>query len=128
MINICSKCHGLSYAKKQLEASDMVIKEVDKIFAEAIRIVKELYKDKILEKPSNWDFAPDLLQFYEAKSSIEQDLYLMFLEYRMRTFQGAFHINPDYMHWYGWAPMKETLQKIKDEAKKLKEEKNLNKK
>jgi len=128
MINICSKCHGLSYAKKQLEAGDMVIKEVDKIFAEAIRIVKELYKDKILEKPSNWDFAPDLLQFYEAKSSIEQDLYLMFLEYRMRTFQGAFHINPDYMHWYGWAPMKETLQKIKDEAKKLKEEKNLNKK
>ncbi len=124
MINICSKCHSLSYAKKQLEAGDMVIKDVDKIFAEAIRIVKNLYKEGILEKPSNWDFAPDLLQFYEAKSSIEQDLYLMFLEYRMRAFQGAFHINPDYMHWYGWAPMKETLQKIKDEAKKLKEEKS----
>jgi hypothetical protein len=47
----------------------------------------------------------------------------MFLEYRMRAFQGAFHMNPDYMHWYGWAPMKETLQKVKDEAKKLRAEK-----
>ncbi|MEJ5166085.1 MAG: multiheme c-type cytochrome [Thermoanaerobaculia bacterium] len=123
MLKICSRCHGENFAKKQLEAGDEVVKEVDKIFAEAIREVKALYKEGILQKPEKWDFAPDLLQFYEAKSSIEQDLYLMFLEYRMRTFQGAFHLNPDYMHWYGWAPMKETLQKIKDEAKKLRTEK-----
>lgn len=123
MINVCSRCHGASYAKGQLEAADMVIKEVDKIFAEAIREVQGLYKDGILKKPAGWTFAPDLLQFYEAKSSIEQDLYLMFLEYRMRAFQGAFHMNPDYMHWYGWAPMKETLQKIKDEAAKMRAEK-----
>lgn len=123
MVKICSKCHGENFARKQLQAGDEVVKEVDKIFAEAIREVKALYNEGILKKPEKWEFAPDLLQFYEAKSSIEQDLYLMFLEYRMRTFQGAFHLNPDYMHWYGWAPMKETLQKIKDEAKKLKEEK-----
>ena len=43
----------------------------------------------------------------------------MFMEYRMRAFQGAFHFNPDYMHWYGWAPLKESLQKIKDEAASL---------
>lgn len=123
MLKICSRCHGENFARKQLEAGDEVVKEVDKIFAEAIREIKALYKEGILQKPEKWDFAPDLLQFYEAKSSIEQDLYLMFLEYRMRTFQGAFHLNPDYMHWYGWAPMKETLQKIKDEAKKLRKEK-----
>lgn len=123
MIAICSKCHGKSYAKGQLDAADMVIKDVDKIMAEAIRTVQGLYKDGILKKPANWTFAPDLLQFYEAKSAVEQDLYVMFLEYRMRTFQGAFHMNPDYMHWYGWAPMKETLQKVKDEAAKLREEK-----
>lgn len=104
MINVCSKCHGVSYARKQLEAGDMVIKDVDKLFAEAIRIVQGLYRDGILQKPENWTIAPDLLQFYEAKSAIEQDLYLMFLEYRMRTLQGAFHMNPNYMHWYGWPP------------------------
>ena len=122
MINICSQCHGKSYAKGQLDAGDMVIKDADKIMAEAIREVQGLYKDGILTKPANWTFAPDLLQFYEAKSAVEQDLYVMFMEYRMRTFQGAFHMNPDYMHWYGWAPMKETLQKIKDESAKLRAE------
>ncbi|HAK89606.1 MAG: cytochrome C [Nitrospirae bacterium GWB2_47_37] len=123
MTNVCATCHGKSYAKKQLDEADLVIKDVDKIFAEAIRIVQGLYKDGILKKPAGWTFAPDLLQFYEAKSSVEQELHRMFLEYRMRTFQGAFHMNPDYMHWYGWAPMKETLQKIKDEAAKLRAEK-----
>ncbi|TAN46088.1 MAG: cytochrome C [Nitrospirae bacterium] len=123
MTKVCSSCHGASYAKKQLDEADMVVKDVDKIFAEAIRVVQGLYKDGVLKKPANWTVAPDLLQFYEAKSSVEQDLYVMFLEYRMRAFQGAFHMNPDYMHWYGWAPMKETLQKIKDEAAKLRAEK-----
>ncbi len=124
MLAVCAKCHGASYAKEQLDAADMVIKDVDKIMAEAIREVQGLYKDGILQKPAGWTFAPDLLQFYEAKSSAEQDLYVMFLEYRMRAFEGAFHMNPDYMHWYGWAPMKETLQKVKDEAKKLRAEKS----
>lgn len=119
MVKICSDCHGKSYAEQQLQAADMTIRDVDKIFAEAIRTVQGLYKDGTLKKPANWTFAPDLLQFYEAKSSIEQDLYMMFMEYRMRAFQGAFHMNPDYMHWYGWAPMKETLQKMKDEAQRL---------
>jgi cytochrome c553 len=125
MTAICAKCHGASYAKGQLDAADLVIKDVDKIMAEAIREVQGLYRDGVLVKPAGWAFAPDLLQFYEAKSAVEQDLYVMFLEYRMRAFEGAFHMNPDYMHWYGWAPMKETLQKIKDESAKLRAEKTL---
>ncbi len=123
MLAVCSRCHGASYAKGQLDEADQVVRDVDRVFAEAIREVQALYQDGILEMPAGWSFGPDLLQFYEAKSSIEQELYLMFLEYRMRTFQGAFHMNPDYMHWYGWAPMKETLQKIKDEAARLRAEK-----
>jgi hypothetical protein len=119
MLKICSDCHSPSYAKQQLESGDEVIREIDKIMAEAIRIVQGLYKDGVLKMPEGWSFGPDLLQFYEAKSSLEQELYVMFMEYRMRAFQGAFHFNPDYMHWYGWAPLKESLQKIKDEAANL---------
>jgi len=122
MLNVCSQCHSSTYAKSQLDAGDSIIKDADRLMAEAITTVKVLYKDGILRTPEGWTTAPDLLQFYDAKSSIEQDLYVMFLEYRMRTFQGAFHMNADYMHWYGWAPMKETLQKIKDEAVKLRAE------
>jgi hydroxylamine dehydrogenase len=47
----------------------------------------------------------------------------MFLEYRMRTFKSAYHMHPDYIHWYGWTPIRETLQKIKGEAETLKTEK-----
>jgi hypothetical protein len=120
MVEICSICHSKSFALSQLSAGDQMIKETDKVFAEAIRIVKDLYKQGFLQKPAGWKYAPDLLQFYEAKSSVEQDLYLMFMEYRMRAFQGAFHMNPDYSHWYGWATLKETLQRIEEDATALK--------
>ncbi len=119
MLETCSKCHSRSYAENQLASADSILKRADSLMAEAILVVKGLYDDGILEKPANWKFAPDLLQFYESRTSIEQELYVMFLEYRMRAFQGAFHMNPDYMHWYGWARMKESLQKIKDEAEML---------
>ncbi len=122
MIKICAGCHSESYAVSQLEAGDMMVKESDRLMAEAIRIVQGLYKDGSLKKPANWTFAPDLLQFYEAQSTIEQHLYVMFMRYRMRTFQGAFHMNPDYMHWHGWAKMKEALREIKDEADRMRAE------
>ena len=94
-------------------------RRADAEFAKAIQAVQGLYSDGILKKPEGWKYAPDLLQYYDAKTKIEQELYLIMLEYRQRTFQGAFHASNDYMHWYGWAPMKETLTKIKDEAEKM---------
>src|SRR3990172_8908798 len=119
---ICAQCHSENFVAEQLTAGDEIIRETDKIMAEAIRTVRALYSEGLLKVPAGWKYAPDLLQFYEARSTAEQELYVMFLEYRMRAFQGAFHNNPDYMHWYGWAPMKEALQKIKDEAARLRAE------
>jgi len=122
MLTACAKCHSRSYAEANLKAGDEVIREVDKIFADSIRTVKSLYDDGILKKPEGWKYAPDLLQFYEAKSSVEQELYLIFLEYRQRAFQGAFHANPDYMHWYGWAKVKEASARIKEDAEQMRKE------
>ncbi|HBA87805.1 MAG TPA: cytochrome C [Geobacter sp.] len=122
MLTACAKCHSRSYAEANLKAGDEVIREVDKIFADSIRTVKSLYDDGILKKPEGWKYAPDLLQFYEAKSSVEQELYLIFLEYRQRAFQGAFHANPDYMHWYGWAKVKEAAARIREDADQMRRE------
>ena len=122
MLDTCAKCHSRSFAEANLKAGDDVIREVDKIFADSIRTVTALYDDGILQKPANWKYAPDLLQFYEAKSAPEQELYLVFLEYRQRAFQGAFHNNPDYMHWYGWAKVKESSVRIKEDADRLRRE------
>ena len=78
-----------------------------------------LYTDGILTKPEGWNYAPDLLQYYNVKTKVEQELYLIFLQYRQRTFQGAFHASNDYMHWYGWAPMTAAVNKIIEEDKKM---------
>ena len=123
MIKVCSKCHAEAFAKNELAKADQIIKESDKLMAEAITTVNGLYKDGILEKPKDSPFTVDLLTFYDAPTSIEQKLYVMLLEHRMRTFQGAFHMNPDYMHWYGWAEMKRDLAEIKEDAAKLRAEK-----
>lgn len=37
----------------------------------------------------------------------------------MRTFQGAFHGNPDYALWYGWSEMVRDLAEIKEMAEDL---------
>jgi hypothetical protein len=58
---------------------------------------------------------------------IEQKLFVMFLEHRMRAFQGTFHANPDYALWYGWSEMQRDLTEIKTLAGELRE-KRLSKK
>ena len=101
-----------------------MIKKTDHLMAEAIRIVASLYKDGILKKPESYAYAyPDLLTFHDAPTVIEQKLFVMFLKYRMRTFQGIFHANPDYALWYGWSEMKRDLAEIKEMAEELRRDK-----
>lgn len=122
MIKTCNRCHSVNFAKAELEKGDQIIKESDRLMAEAIRIVADLYKDGILPKPKNYAYPfPDLLTFHDAPTVIEQKLFVMFLEHRMRTFQGTFHANPDYALWYGWSEMQKSLTEIKEMAKEIRE-------
>lgn len=117
MIGVCKNCHASSFAKAELEKGDNMIKQADHLMAQAIRIVADLYKDGVIEKPANYASAfPDLLTFHDAPTVIEQKLFVMFLEHRMRTFQGTFHANPDYALWYGWSEMQRDLTEIKELA------------
>ncbi len=123
MLATCTECHSENYAKADLEKGDRIIREGDKLFAEAIRIVAGLYQDSILEKPDNYAYAfPDLLTFHDAPTPIEQRLFVMHLKHRMRLFQGAFHQNPDYSLWYGWNEMQLDLTDIKQMNKELRAE------
>jgi cytochrome c553 len=120
MIKTCNQCHSVNFAKAELEKGDQMIKEADHLMAEAIRTVAGLYKDGILAKPKDYAYPfPDLLTFHDAPTPIEQRLFVMFLEHRMRTFQGTFHANPDYALWYGWSEMQRDLTEIKTTAEEL---------
>jgi hypothetical protein len=47
----------------------------------------------------------------------------MFMEHRMRTFQGTFHANPDYALWYGWSAMQRSLTEIRELAENMRRKK-----
>jgi hypothetical protein len=120
MLEICGKCHSSSFAETQMKHGDDMIREADHLLAEAIREIAGLYRDGLLAKPASYAYPfPDLLTFHDAPTSIEQTLFVMHLEHRMRAFQGTFHGNPDYALWYGWSEMKRDLQEIREEAAKL---------
>ncbi len=120
MLNACNRCHSINFAKAEPTKGDQIIKEADRLMAEAIRIVAGLYKDGILPKPKNYAYPfPDLLTFHDAPTVIEQKLFVMFLEHRMRTFQGTFHANPDYALWYGWSERQRDLTEIKEKAAEM---------
>ncbi|AFH48575.1 Hypothetical protein IALB_0863 [Ignavibacterium album JCM 16511] len=124
MLKTCGNCHSEKFAKAELEKGDKMIREADHLMAEAIRIVAGLYKDQVIPKPANYPYAfPMLLTFHDAPTVIEQKLFVMFLEHRMRTFQGTFHANPDYALWYGWSEMQRSLAEIKELAEQMRKDK-----
>ena len=120
--DICKKCHIPNFVNDNMKNADGMIKASDQLFAEAIESVAGLYKDGIIEKRPDYAAYPDLLTFYDVKTKIEQTLYIMFMDHRMKTFQGSFHINPDYTTWYGYAALKKDLVVIKELEKKMRDE------
>ncbi len=124
MISTCGRCHSERYARTQLEMGDSIMQKADRLLAEAIEIVADLYREGILVKPDSYAFAyPDFLYFMrtgggnlEQASHIEQVLFQMYMKHRMRAYQAFFHVNPDYAYWYGWAMMTEDLAEIREMA------------
>jgi hypothetical protein len=109
-----------------MQKGDDMIREADHLMAAAIREVAGLYKTGALRKSAAYAAPfPDLLTFHDAPTAIEQKLFVMFLEHRMRAFQGTFHANPDYALWYGWSEMKRDLTEIKELAVSLRRDHGL---
>jgi hydroxylamine dehydrogenase len=120
MLKTCAECHAPKFAAGELAKGDQMIKAADHLMAETIRTVASLYQNGILPRPKNYAYAfPDLLTFHDAPTVIEQKLFVMYLEHRMRTFQGTFHASPDYALWYGWSEMQRDLTEIKTLAAEL---------
>ncbi|MFH1680717.1 MAG: multiheme c-type cytochrome [Candidatus Eisenbacteria bacterium] len=117
LLDACGRCHSESFARAEIAKGDEMIRDADRLLAEAIRTIAALYTDGVLEKPAGYAHAfPDLLTFQDAPTPIEQKLFEMHLSHRMRAFQGTFHSNPDYAFWYGWSEMVRDLEEIREIA------------
>jgi hypothetical protein len=110
----CNRCHTASFVDANMLNSDALIKEADKLFAEAIELVAGLRRDGFIEIGEGQGVYPQLLAFYEVSIHAEELLYELFMDYRMKTFQGAFHNNYDYSIWYGYAKMKKALVELRE--------------
>ncbi len=122
MVQACAKCHSENFAKEELAKGDSLIEQIDRLMADAIREIVSLYKDGLLQKPDSYAYAyPDLLTFHDSPTMIENRLFTMHLKHRMRAFQGAFHMNPDYTLWYGWNEMVQDLREIRVMAAEMRE-------
>jgi len=115
-VKVCNQCHTPNFVSHNMKNADQMVKEADKLFAEAIEIVAGLYEDGIIPRKEGAPAYPDLLTFYDVNTKVEQLLYEMFMDHRMKTFQGAFHLNYDYSTWYGYAKMKKDLVEIREAA------------
>ncbi len=122
MLQTCAKCHSYSFGQAHLDNADQIVRETTHLLAESVRVVEDLYADELLPRTADGPKHPDLLLFYESPTEIEQELYRMFLFHRQKAFQGAMHANPDYMHWFGWAPMKSSAQRIRELAERMRAE------
>jgi hypothetical protein len=119
----CNQCHSVNFANEQLQHGDDMIKNADHLMAQAIREVTGLYKDGVLAKPASHAYAfPNLLTFHDAPTVVEQKLFVMFLEHRMRTFQGTFHASPDCALWYGWSETQRDLTEIRELSAQMRRE------
>ena len=79
MLKVCNNCHSGNFAKAELEKGDNMIKNADRLMAESIKTVAELYKDKVIPKPASYAYSfPDLLTFHDAPTVVEQKLFVCF--------------------------------------------------
>lgn len=58
-------------------------------------------------------------QTYSNTSRIEAEFFEMYKYALVHSWKGAYHMNPDYSHWYGWAQLNLQLEKIKGENRTL---------
>jgi hydroxylamine dehydrogenase len=119
MVEICGKCHGRFFAREKLSQRDAIVKETDKLMADAIQIVETLYQKSILARPDIRPISPDLLGLYSPPNPLEEKLWEMFLRHRIILLHGAFHNNPDFTSNYGWVKLKAAYGDVKRMAREF---------
>lgn len=113
-VAVCEQCHSPNFVAENFKNADAMVKESDRLMAEAIEIVAGLYRDGVIGDGTR--AYPDLLAFYDVDTKIEETLYEMFMDHRMKAFQASFHMNPDYATWYGYAKLNKDLVEIREMA------------
>ena len=114
--------------RKNLEGADAIKTDVDTLLWDPVMRIRGLWWDGLLDpmpenRAPNPNFGQSLVlggqQLYGGTSAIEQLFFYTYKYDHVNTFKGAYHINPDYSHWFGWSEVNQDLDLIKGEESKL---------
>ncbi len=128
MLSVCTRCHSRNFAQNTLENADEIKVQADKKVGEGIAIIQGLYDDGLLDpmpenRPPNPVTGTKLTlsgqQTYSNTSGIEAEFFETYKYALIHSWKGAYHMNPDYAHWYGWAQLNLNLEKIKSENRTI---------
>ena len=136
MLSVCNTCHSPHFAKEKLTAADTIHKKVEAIVKEAEEIINGLERDNLIIPPINKKVNIQSLghaiilgnqELYSNKSRIERLFFKLTYSAKV-TWKGAYHVNPNYTHLYGWAELQNDLSAIKEASRKLREEAEIRRK
>jgi len=129
MVGQCQKCHSSWYSKRNLRAADKILEQATEMLNRAHDELEDLYKGGYLDaalancKPNPvtkkvFEIGPNML-YAPEQPFIMNEFFRMKKFYYVKTWKGAYHSNPDYAHWYGWAEFNISYSTVMDEARKL---------
>ncbi len=130
MLRVCGQCHSRGFAVPRLEAADAVHRATDELLDEARSIVESLNKEGLLTPPvsarpahpnGGKSLVLGLDQQYQGTSRVEGLFFNMAHKSSLTAWKGAYHMNPDYAHTYGWVALNLDFIALKEEARKLRE-------
>jgi hypothetical protein len=138
MLSVCEECHSPSWAAYNLEQADQIKIDVDDLLWDPVMRIRGLWYDGLLDpmpenRPPNPVYAmpgPTFVndgyalvlggqQLYTDTSAIEQWFFYTYKYDHVNTFKGAYHINPDYSHWFGWSEVNQDIGMIRGEEAAL---------
>jgi hypothetical protein len=128
MTSICEQCHAPSFVAKNLNDADQIKADVYTLLWDPVMRIRGLFYDGLLD-PMPLDRAPNPVfgatlvlgghQLYGGTSTIEQLFFNTYKYDHVSTFKGAYHIDPDHSHWFGWARVNVDRDLIAGEEAKL---------
>ena len=119
MVAMCGDCHARAFVRKNLEGADAIKADVDTLLWDPVMRIRGLWWDGLLDpmpenRAPNPNFGQSLVlggqQLYGGTSAIEQLFFYTYKYDHVNTFKGAYHINPDYSHWFGWSEVNQDLR------------------
>ncbi len=131
MLSVCDSCHARSFADFRLRVADGMHTNVTTLTHEAEDIIRALNFDGLIvptvaSRPTNPDAVGAIIlggaQLYRRLSAVERAFFELYKYDAVKTWHGAYHANPDYAHWYGWAAANLHFADIADGAYRARRE------